>query len=478
MLLAISFLLFALVLERSYHSYLLQKQLKQLKEQVDHFKKNQEEFTLEINEMNLKREADHHDSLTHLISKNIFDDMFGQLIQQSKRFKKSFALLLLKIDDFENFNQKNSSLISDKLLIEFATRIQPTIRQVDTLTRYAGEMFAVLMPNLATPETAVYVAQRLLDSVVSPFSIEGQDYHLSACVGISIYPYDADNASTLLKKAEDALNKARSNGKNIFQFYQEQTQTLGKHELSLKSMVTSPYFYEQLSLEYVTYINTFTNEEICMEVIPWATHAELGRVPYTKFYKMARNAGQIFNLYEWVLRHAIAHFKSLEKSPRGAPKQLLLTFNLNDIQSSPLMNQLISLIHSLEIPPEKIILELTDNVDEINQESLQQSLGVLRDNHIQVAIGIFVLGHFALKKITNLPIQYLKINNELIKDFHTHLESQGILERLLSLAKKMEIGVLTEGVSKEEQKKRLQELGCYVMQGEIIHKKDAEEVVF
>src|SRR5262249_25944547 len=157
-------------------------------------------------------------------------------------------------------------------------------------------------------------------------------------------------------------------------------QTLGKNELSLKAMVTDSHFHEHLSLDYLPYIHTITNEEICLEVIPWAKHAELGNIPYAKFYKFAHNAGTIFSLYEWIIRQSVAHFKSLEKLSI-APKQLLMPFNLNDIQSTELVTRLVNLIHSLEIQPEKIILELTDNIDDINQESLQQSLLILRNNN-------------------------------------------------------------------------------------------------
>ena len=263
-----------------------------------------------------------------------------------------------------------------------------------------------------------------------------------------------------------ALHNAKSNGKNLFQFYQEETQVLGKRELSLKSSILHEEFLNNLDLEYLPYFNTLTNEAVCIQAIPWLNHAEFGRIHFSEFARITANSGKITALYEWMVRNAVIYFKNLQSQP-SSPKQLLLTFTLKQVEVPYFISRLSDLVKELQVDPQQLIFEIADDIESTNTEVLKHSLAILNQSGIQIAIGILLLGHFALQKITNLPINYLKIDNKLIKDIHTHLESKSILERILMIANSMEIGVLTEGVEKEEQKKLLQSLGCFVMQGAV-----------
>lgn len=458
--------LIVLLLVQSYGSYALKKEITQLKEQLLKNKTSQEEFSLQLTQMNTNNKQD-IDPLTNLLGRKGFENILNQLINQSERFKKSFALLMLKINNFDEFSQTHSVDIAEKLLIDLAKRIKPSVRQVDTVARYADNMFLLLLPNLSTPETAVYIAQRLLDHVALPILIDEQKFTVTASIGITIYPYDATEPTTLLKYAEEALNKSRSSGNNLFQFYQEEIQVLGKRELGLKSLVISNDFIDKLSLNYLSYINTATNEEICIETDVWLQHPEFGKVLFPQIYHLINNAGRMTEIYEHIITTSVNHFKTLEKLPKG-PKQLLIPFNLKEIQSAEFMERVFTMLESLDVAPEKFIFELIDNFEEVDTINLRFSLDKLKEKGFQIAIGVLILGHFALKKITNLPIHYLKIDNQLIKDIDVHLESQNILERLLMIANKLEMGVLTQGVEKQSQVNLLQNMGCYIMQGSII----------
>jgi diguanylate cyclase (GGDEF)-like protein len=461
----IGFFLLILLGIRSVQIHRLKKHNLELKQQMNLFKSNQEEFAMRLQKMTVANGQDVlRDPLTNLIGERGFDDRYSQLLHQSERFNHSFAILILNIDNFRTINQNSSHETGDKILIELAKRLKQTIRQVDTMSRFAGDVFLFLLPNLTTPETVVYAAQRLLDATQMPLLIDNKDFQVTSCIGIAVYPYDGKDKETLLAHAKSALQKAKKSGKNLFQFYQEETQALGERELNLKSSIMSEDFLTNLGLDFQPYFNTLTNEVVCLQTIAYLNHPELGRVPFSDFARIAQNSEKMPELYEWMMRNAILHYKNLANNAEK-PKQLLMTFTLKQMEKSMVIDKIIAITKEANISPEEIILDVTDDIDGADFELLKKSFTILKENQFHIAIGILVLGHFALKKIINLPINYLKVDDKLIKDITIYSESHNILERILSLANNLNIGVITEGVDQEEQKKILESLGCYVMQG-------------
>jgi len=197
---------------------------------------------------------------TKLQGTKILDEKLNELIIQSKRFEKPFAVMALSIDEYNLLIRNYGQEKINELFSLIGDRLKSVIRQVDSVIYYAGDKFIFLLPQLYMPETAVYVAQRLLDSIVLPFEIKNNKITLNACVGIAIYPFDGEDQTTLLRNAETALLQAKSLGKNLFQFYHQETQLLGKRELSLKTMIKSPAFLSNIVIDYQPYIDTQTKE--------------------------------------------------------------------------------------------------------------------------------------------------------------------------------------------------------------------------
>jgi diguanylate cyclase (GGDEF)-like protein len=434
-------------------------------------KKTQEsksdEFSLGLTKLNSEFTSQIRlDSLTGLPGREAFDDRLLQTLNQSKRFKKSFAVVLLDISDFHIFNEKQGYETGDKVLREVAQRLQGVIRQIDTMTRYTGDDFMFLLPELSMPETAVYVVQRLLDNIVLPFQINDKNLYITANVGVSIYPSDGDDIKTILNHVNDALEKAKISGKNRYQFYQQEIHALSQRELSLNTFLCAPDMLKKLLINYQPYVNILTGEVVCVEATPCIPLPNFDQITFLEFSKIAENRGKIIEIGEWLLKNAIVQLKKWEENGFKA-KRLAVNITLRQIEDSQFIYKISQILQKYQINPKQIIFEVIGESILSNTASFEKNFSILEREGIQIALSIFALGNFALQKITKLPINYLKIDNRLLQEGRVHHQSEVILHTLITLAKDMNISIVAEGVDTEKQKNFLHALGCEVMQGKL-----------
>lgn len=452
-----------LYIEKSYRLKKFKKRLTKLEQRFFKQQQHKEQFLAEMTKSDLVANVT-LDSVTGLPDTQVFTDRLNQAVNQSKRHKMSFAVMRLDLNELSLINDEAGYDIGDKILVETAKRMKLVIRQVDTVTRYIGSNFVFLLPLLTKPETAAYVAQRAQDSMIKPYEIDGKQFSVTASIGIAIFPSDGEDATSLLKNAEIALQKSKTDGKNAYQFFQKELQMLGQRELSLTSTLRGPGVTDLLLVRYQPHIDVQTNTIACVQAVLYLQHPEYGLIAFPDFYKLAENAGKITDVGEWLLTTAIRQFKQWE-TENFKPPLISMSVSLKQIENPRFLYRLSELLQETEFDPNRIVLEVSENLLTNNSVAVDNGFSMLNRMGIKLSVGVFALGQFALSKISQIPINYLKIDGRLIQDVLNHHENENILGLIINLAKDSQITVIAEGVEHKNQEVLLKQLGCTIMQG-------------
>lgn len=475
LLILVTIVLGFVAVERHYEVKKLAQSTKAIQEDVVIQNRRSDEFCLEVEKLNAALAGVQPDPLTGLPGCVALEDRIEQAIKQCKRFEKTFAVMFLDIDHFAELNQKYSYEGGDEILKEVARRSRFSIRQVDSVTRYGGNKFLFLLPQLSMPATAVYVAQRLLEQMILPFSVHEQEVLLTASVGIAIYPNDGLDRATLLKNAESALDRAKTEGGNRYQFYREELHELGQRELAIRTAITSDDVCDKLVVYYQPHINVKTGEIVCLQAKLYLQLEDFGLINFVDFSHIAENYGKIFVVGEWYLRTALKQFQEWRLA-NLAPHRMEISVTLKQIENAEFLTTAQNILKELKTNPLEIVFEIDDHkVTSNNSGALYKAFMLMNQLGVQTSVGVFALGHLALQKITKLHINYLVIDEKLIQNVIDHEKDQAILDMMISLAKNMNIGIVADGVDGLQHKLLLQTLGCEVMKGELFgHPQPAE----
>ena len=260
---SISFLGYHLVM-RSREYIKLHEKCRKAETQLEKELENQQHLAAEIAE--LKDQVKHNvlnDAVTGLPSRQVFEDRLIQTINQSKRNQLTFAVLVLDVDQFKMINDALGHDVGDELLREIAKRLQPCIRQVDTLSHFIGDEFVFILTQLSKAETAAYVARRLLHAISQPFHLTEHQLFITASIGIAVYPIDGDDGKILMKNADNALHQAKSRGRNMYQFYHEEMLALSRRELILSSSLCHDLVFQELKIYYQPQVDVISKNYFC-----------------------------------------------------------------------------------------------------------------------------------------------------------------------------------------------------------------------
>ena len=406
------------------------------------------------------------DTLTGLPGREAFEDRLTQALHQLRRHKIPLAIMIIDISRFSEINKEFGHDSSDKLLIEVSNRLKKIIRQVDTVSRYVGDKFIILLPLLVKPETAAYVAQRIQDNMIPVFVIDEKNIQINVRIGIAVSPLDGEDKEPLLQHAESALQRAKQEGNSAYHFYRQEIQILSKRELSLSAIFRDPAYLQNLLVYYQPYMNVTSNEVECIQAIPYFQHPELQIVRFSEFEKIAENAGKIIEIGETVLLQGIQQFQKWNLQ-NFKTKKLLVNLYLRQIENIPFIEKVIQMIRDQKTDPTTLIFLVSEDALSASPSTIEQAFTLLDQEGVQMAIGIFALGHLSLQKISHLPFKYLKIDGRLVQSISQKQSSESILSMLIDLAKTSKIQILAEGVDNNNQKMMLSQLGCDVMQGQL-----------
>jgi diguanylate cyclase (GGDEF)-like protein/PAS domain S-box-containing protein len=413
----------------------------------------------------------HHDSLTGLPNRLLFEDRLNQAIARANEQGHLVALLCLDLDRFKVVNDTLGHHAGDLLLAQFTRRIQSILRPTDTLARMGGDEFTLILPELTAAHDAEQVAQRLLDLLRLPFEIAGQELFVTGSVGISICPEDGREWSSLQKNADLAMYRAKSLGRNRFQRFTSDMLSDTSERLVFESIFRRAVERKELELYYQPQYD-INNQLIGLEALMRWNSPQLGFVPPSRFVPVAEETGLIVPLGEWVIDEACRQSKAWGAAGHLPVK---IAVNVSALQfTQPNFAAIVSAALARHgIDPHLIELEITESLLMSNTLEAAAKLNQLREIGVGVALDDFGTGYSSLAYLQRLPIDLLKIDRSFVKDIDAPNgadNSLPVIRAIISLGHALNKQVLAEGVETQRQRDLLASLGCDGIQGYFLGK--------
>jgi diguanylate cyclase (GGDEF)-like protein/PAS domain S-box-containing protein len=406
----------------------------------------------------------HHDSLTNLPNRLLMQERLNEALSQSRRIGCHIAVLFLNLDRFRNINDTLGAGLGDALLQQVAHRSQSLLRDTDTVARLGSDEFVFILPDINHPQDVAGVARKLLTSISRPYLLGEHDISITASIGIAISDTDGDNAAELLRNADAAMSRAKSDGRNSFRFYSTDMNTSSLGDLLLENQLRGALERNELELHYQPKIDAKSNRLESAEALLRWRHPELGLVPPSRFIPLAEESGLIVPIGEWVLRTACQQIHDW----RHAGLQVVpIAINLSAQQF--LQNDLPVLVHeslaAAELEPALLELELTESMLMRNIERTVDMLDRLRNMGIWLSIDDFGTGYSSLAYLKQFQVNVLKIDKSFVSDIHNADADGKIAVSIIALAHGLGLKVVAEGVETEDQRNFLFDHGCDIFQG-------------
>jgi diguanylate cyclase (GGDEF)-like protein/PAS domain S-box-containing protein len=404
------------------------------------------------------------DHLTTLPNRFLLDERFAGGLAQARREGSLLAMLMIDIDRFKNINDTLGHGMGDTLLKLVGSKLKSCIRDCDTLARWGGDEFVLLLPGLQDSATAVTIARRCLTAVKEPFVIDGQNLHITASIGISVSPDSSAEAETLLKNADTAMYKAKARGGDSFIVYSADMSEGARSRLSMENALFHAIDRNELLLHYQPLISARTGRLAGVEALLRWQHPDYGLVPPGQFIPIAEETGLIDSIGEWVLRNACMQMDRWYQ--RGLPR-ISVSVNLSGRQfrQDSLATTIKAVLADTGFEPQKLELELTESVLMDDVARSKAILSELKALGVSIALDDFGTGYSSLSYLKGFKLDSLKIDRTFTSELMTSEANASIVRATITLAKSLHLRTVAEGVETRDQANFLVKHGCDVLQG-------------
>ncbi|MEW5774482.1 MAG: EAL domain-containing protein [Thermodesulfobacteriota bacterium] len=408
-----------------------------------------------------------HDQLTGLPNRTLFLDHLTMAMRRRERRKDYiFAVLYLDLDRFKVINDSLGHAIGDELLKAVAERLAVYVREVDTVARFGGDEFAVLLEDISAPREAIKIARRILDDISRPYDLSGFEVRTSASIGIVLITEGYETSELILRDADTAMYKAKEQGKARFKVFNQKMHDQAMHLLELENDLRKALEREEFVLFYQPIIDLGAGRLAGFEALVRWMHPQLGLVGPVEFIPLAEDTGLIFGLGEWVFRTACAQVSAWRRLVGdGATPHVAVNLSPKQFMQPNLVQVMQQIMEQTGADPEKLKVEITESVLMDNAEAAVDMLGKLRRLGLHLSIDDFGTGYSSLSYLQRFPVDVLKIDRSFIRQFGPERESQVLVRSIVSLARSLNLKVVAEGVDRPEQVGLLRELGCDFAQG-------------
>lgn len=411
----------------------------------------------------------YHDALTDLPNQVLFKDRLKQAIALSRRNDQLQAVLLLNLDRFKTINDSLGYMAGDRLLQSVAQRLTSCVRESDTVARFGGDEFALLLTQIPRAADAANVARAIKQTLDQAFLFEDQEIFVSSSIGISLYPHDGRDTAGLLKTAGAALDRAKVQGGNNFQFYTAGGTTRALKQLVLESNLRPGLERSEFVVQYQPQIDMRGFQLVGMEALVRWQHPSLGLLYPHEFIPLAEESGLIISLGDWVMRTACVQNKQWQDEGL-TPMRLSVNFSARQFQQPSFITDVAQILKDTNLDPRWLELELTESSIMKDPEQAIEKLHELKLMGIKVAIDDFGTGYSSLNYLKRFPIDTLKIDKTFVSDVCKDPHDTAIVRAIINLGHALDLTVVAEGVETKEQLQYLSALECDVVQGFLFSK--------
>jgi diguanylate cyclase (GGDEF)-like protein/PAS domain S-box-containing protein len=404
----------------------------------------------------------HHDPLTGLPNRLLFDDRFAHAIEQAQRQQEPCLLLFLDLDGFKAVNDTMGHSVGDELLRVVSGRLKAVLRQSDTLARLGGDEFVVLASG-ANPGYASNVAQKILDTLRKPFNLAGEEVSVSASIGISVYPDHGTDPNSLMRAADIAMYVAKTEGRNGYHFFSADLSAQTHERMRIEQGLRRAIETEGLDVHYQPQLDLADRHIVGVEALVRWRSEEFGAVAPARFIPIAEDTGIIDKLGRWVLRQACSEIAGLTDQ-YGRQLRLAVNVSPRQFMRDDFVASVHEVLEEIGFPPTALELEITESTLQSTERS-RGILNALKQLGISISIDDFGTGYSSLSVLRDLPVDRVKIDQSFVVELPHRKEGLAIVEAVVALGRALGMGIVAEGIESNDQAEALQQLGCDEGQG-------------
>lgn len=405
-----------------------------------------------------------YDLLTGLPNKMLFNERLSEALTNAYNSQSILGVMFLDLDRFKKINDTLGHLIGDRLLQGVSLRLVSCLGEDDTISRWGGDEFTILLPNIKSKQEAAKIAQTILEVLKPDLEIDEHHLHISSSIGIAIYPFDGEDSETLLKNADAALYLAKQQNRNNYQFYTAAISSKASELLIVEHSLHAALEQGEFVVYYQPQVDINAGNITQMEALVRWQHPTLGFMSPETFIPVAEENGLIVPIGEWVLKTACAQNKAWLDA--GLPRtRVAVNLSARQFQQPNLVEMVGRVLSETGLEPQLLELEITESVAMKDVEYTKEVLLELHKMGIRISMDDFGTGYSSLSYLKKLPLHKLKIDKSFVRDLTIDPNDAAIIAAIVALGKVLNIKVVAEGVETVEHKDLLRSLRCKEMQG-------------
>lgn len=410
-----------------------------------------------------------HDSLTDLPNRMLFKDRLSRALSRARRYHTMLAVLFLDLDNFKVINDTLGHAAGDHLLRGVTDRLRLLLRDEDTIARFGGDEFIILLPEVKSPDDAATVAAKINHALYPPFRYKEHDLFICASLGISLYPRDGRDVETLLQNADTALYHVKEQGKDGFKFYSPSMYQRTLEKMELESQLRVAQQRGEFVVHYEPQVSLLDNQLMGMEAQLFWQHPERGLMDAGQFMPLAEEIGCSVHLNQWLLHEACAQANAWCRA--GYPR-LQVGMNLGErlYRQENLADIVQAALQETELAPQRLVLEVSEDQAMRDVEHSVEVMRRLKRLGVSLVLDHFGRGYSSLIYLKKFPISSLKIDRSIIRGMLTDESDDAIALAVTTLAHRLQLTVVADGVETEEQQQVLCDMQCDRMQGPLFSK--------
>ncbi|MDF3981473.1 bifunctional diguanylate cyclase/phosphodiesterase [Luteibacter sp. PPL201] len=405
------------------------------------------------------------DPLTGLPNRLLFDDRLDTTIREAARTGERFAVLMIDLDRFKGINDTLGHAAGDQVLSAVARRLRASVRGSDTVARYAGDEFTMILRHIVKRDDVQRIAEKVVQAMELPLGLgDGSELQSTVSIGVAFFPDDALESEALLHHADEAMYGAKSLGRNNYQVYASNVDTSQQQQNELKSRLRHAVRNGELRVFYQPQVNTVSEDIVGMEALVRWEHPGLGMISPAFFIPLAETTGLIVAIGEWVLRHACEQAR-LWQDRYGLGLRLGVNLSAVQLMQPGLVGEVATILRETGLDPSLLELEVTESISVKTVPHLEDTLQALHALGCGIAIDDFGTGAASLDYLRRLPAGRIKIDQSFVRNIGVDPDDEAIVRSTIEMAHRLKREVVAEGVEVEEHLQFLRAQGCDELQG-------------